>query len=325
METSSDEVDFSHQILSGIFVPISTELHVMSSSFFSFLWPSSSESADPGDSEPGPQDDSSESSSKPERHGERWTEEEEKRLITLMEEDHSVKDMAHQLKRSENAIRARFSQVGDDFWTISRLRQLVGATLQTSGVKEVAQDLDSPVPLVRSRMKALDLIGDTPLANLRERLLNSTAKVRFWKFKSGDFGNGTPSDCDAAWIPSREFGSDEKDLYLFSETEATIFSQLFVECYDFEGTVSRSSSGRTWNIWNIRQERFKRKVKRYRNGGNSNQSSSRRKRRRKVSSQKMSHYRRKYPELKDMDHPEHWVNLSEQLMIDPEILKSNLD
>jgi hypothetical protein len=297
----------------------------MSFSFFSFLWPSSSESADSGDSEPDPQDDSSDSSSRPERHGERWTEKEEKRLITLVEEDHSVKDIARQLKRSENAIRARFSQVRDDFWTISRLRQLVGASLQSSGVKEVAQDLDSPVPLVRSRMKALDLIGDTPLSNLRERFLGSTAKVRFWKFESGDFGSGTPSECDAAWIPSREFGSDEEDLYLFSKKEATIFSQLFIECYDFEGTVSRSSSVRTWNIWNIRKDRFKRKVKGYRNRESSNRSSSRRKRRQKVSSQKMSHYRSKHPELKDMDHPEHWVNLSEQLMIDPEILKSNLD
>lgn len=296
----------------------------MSSSFFSFLWPSSSESTDPGDSEPGSQDDSSQSS-RPERHGERWTEEEEKRLITLMEEDHSVKDIAHQLKRSENAIRARFSQVGDAFWTISRLRQLVGATLQTSGVKEVAQDLDFPVPLVRSRMKALGLIGDIPLADLRERVSNSTVKVRFWKFESGDFGNGTPSDCDAAWIPSRDFDSSDEDLYFFSKTEATIFSQLFIECYDFEGTVSRSSSGRTWNIWNIHQEKFNRKVKNSKDAGSSNQSSSRRKRRQKVSSQTMSHYRSKYPELKDMDHPEHWVNLSEQLMIDPEILKSNLD
>lgn len=261
----------------------------------------------------------------PERAYEKWTPEEEEKLVVWNAKGVTEEEIADRLRRSKSAVRSRINQAKSSFWTPSRTRKLSKSAQSYSEVSEVAENLEIPEALVEERMRDIGLIGNSDLADLRDRLSESKVKVRFWKVEDGEAKGATPSNCDAAWVPSKRFDTSDHDLFLFSQKDASTLSKLLVQLLGFDGEVSRSNSRETWNIWNVSRHLFKQKVKRNDGGKAREERSKRRKSSRQVGDVQRSRYMGKHPELKDMDYPDHWIRLSEQLMIDPGVLKSNLD
>lgn len=208
-------------------------------------------------------------------------------------------------------------------WTADEEASLVMYKANGFTTAQVAQKLGRTRGAIRSRLRkirAREVLPDT-----REKRPSEveTLKIRFWKIENGSLTDGSPRDCDAAWIPSPDYG-DNSNFRLFSREEAEMIASFLASRFGYSGEVSRSNSGRTWNLWRTPRSVFKQKARR-----NNRSSWSRSQRRGGVSRSNrdglVAQYASKDSRVRDLDSPGHWCELAEAIGADPMILKSNLD